>query len=375
MKETTNSSSKLSEKEAIELSYKCERLLTGHYRQPTKPQQALAELAALTDPALLTDVYGQGEIIESFEREVAELLGKEAAVFMPSGTMCQSIALRIWSDRRNIRNVAFHPTCHLEIHEEKAYQMLHNLHGVLVGSPSQLMRLSDLKRVREPLAALLIELPQREIGGQLPEWEALEKMVDWARERDIALHLDGARLWECKPYYQREYAEIAALFDTVYVSFYKILGGITGSILAGPSDIIAEARVWQHRQGGRLFRSYPYVLSARQGMTERLGRIESYYHKAQEVAAVLSQFPQIELLLATPQTNMMHVYLKGNREKLEAAAVRIAQEKSRWLFYSLRPSSLPSYHAFELTVGDATLDIPNEEIKALFETLFEWAGD
>ena len=62
----------------------------------------------------------------------------------------------------------------------------------------------------------------------------------------MALHLDGARLWESRPFYENaRYAEIAALFDTVYFSFYKGLGGLAGGALAGPADVIAEARVWQ----------------------------------------------------------------------------------------------------------------------------------
>jgi len=145
----------------------------------------------------MPDLYGQGDLINDFERQVAELLGKPAGVFMPSGTMAQQIALRIHADRSHVPHVAFHPLCHLEIHEQKGYQLLHGLHGVLVGSPHRLLTLDDLKQVKEPLAALLLELPQREIGGQLPTWDELTAIVNWARERDIALHLDGARLWEC----------------------------------------------------------------------------------------------------------------------------------------------------------------------------------
>jgi feruloyl esterase len=87
---------------------------------------------------------------------------------MPTGTMAQQIALRIWSDRRGTRTVAFHPTCHLELHEQKGYQLLHGLHGRLVGDPNRLITLEDLESIHEPVAALLLELPQREIGGLLP---------------------------------------------------------------------------------------------------------------------------------------------------------------------------------------------------------------
>ena len=72
---------------------------------------------------------------------------------------------------------------------------------------------------------MLLELPQRELGGTLPTWDELVAQVTWARERGAAVHLDGARLWEATPFYDQSYdkslANIAALFDTIYVSFYK----------------------------------------------------------------------------------------------------------------------------------------------------------
>ncbi len=348
----------------------CTRFLTHHHRHRQSPQQVFHELAEMTDPQLSEDHYGEGELINGFEARIATLLGKEAAVFMPSGTMCQQIALRIWAERRGHFNVAFHPTSHLEIHEKHAYQRLHGLSGILVGSPNHLLTLDDLKAVAEPLGALLIELPQREIGGQLPTWDELTSIVSWARERGVPTHLDGARLWESQPFYEREYAEIAALFDTVYVSFYKSLGGIAGAILAGPIDVIAEARVWQRRHGGNVIHLYPYVLSAQKGLDQHLGRMKEYYTKAREIAAVLAPFPQIEIVPNPPQTNMMHLFLRGERDKLQRAALEIAQEKGIWPFYKLAPTFLPAYQKFEFVVGDATLDLTNDEIVDLFQTLF-----
>ena len=268
--------------------------------------------------------------------------GKKPQSLCRAGRCASQIALRIWTSRRGTSNVAFHPKSHLEIHEEHAYQRLHGLNGILVGSPDRLMTLSDLQAVAEPIGALLIELPQREIGGQLPTWEALHEMTDWAREQKIPLHLDGARLWECRPFYKREYAEIAGLFDTVYVSFYKVLGGIAGSILAGPADVIAESRVWQRRHGGNLIHLYPYVLSAQSGLRKRLGRMEAYHAKAMEVATALMAFPQIKIVPNPPQTNMMHVFIEGEQEALEAAALAVAKETGVWLFSGLAPTAFRS---------------------------------
>jgi len=171
-----------------------ERHLNAWHGAPP-PRETLAALAEATGADERIDRYGSGERIERLERRVAELLGKEAAVFMPSGTMAQPIALRVWSDRRGTATVAFHPTCHLELHEERAYQALHGLRARHVGDPNRLIALEDLEAIREPVAALLLELPQREIGGRLPPWDDLVAQTEWARRREIALHLDGARLW------------------------------------------------------------------------------------------------------------------------------------------------------------------------------------
>ncbi len=358
----------MNEQEIHRLVRNCERFLGNGY--PQTPKQQLSELAAFTSPEDDFDRYGQGEIIASFEAEVAQLLGKEAAVFMPSGTMCQQIALRIWTEQRKLPRVAFHPTSHLEIHEEQAYRKLHNLESVLVGQAQRMLTLEDLQRIPEPFGALLLELPQREIGGQLPTWEELNAISCWAREKGIAIHLDGARLWECQPFYKREYAEIAGLFDSVYVSFYKVLGGIAGSMLAGPSSFIAEARVWQRRHGGNLIHLYPFVLAAKKGLYERLDKMAAYYTKAKEIAGVLSSFSHIEVLPNPPQTNMMHVYIQGNHEKLVNASLEIARETKTLLFRGLTPTDVPYWSKFELTVGDASLDLKNEEIAESFSRLF-----
>lgn len=351
----------------------CTRFLFGHY--PQQPAQALKALAEIADPDQKSDHYGEGEIINGFEREVAELLSKEAAVFMPSGTMCQQIAMHIWTERRGIHRVAFHPTCHLEIGEDQGYQWLHGLRSRLVGKASRLMTLDDLKAVAEPLGALLLELPQRMLGGQLPTWEELTAITGWAREQGIPLHMDGARLWECQPFYGRPYAEIAALFDSVYVSFYKGLGGLAGSILAGPAEMIAQARIWQRRHGGNLIRLYPYVLSARQGLSTRLGRMAAYHQKALEIAAALSALPQIEIVPNPPHTNMMHLYLRGEREHFRDVSLALSEETGIWLAFTPVPTDIPAYQKLEFTVGDATLDISTAEIARLFERLFAKADE
>jgi len=258
----------------------------------------------------------------------------------------------------------------MEIHEQKGYQRLHGLHGVLVGNPHGIITLDDLQAVSEPLAALLLELPQREIGGVLPAWEELVAQTTWAREKGIPLHLDGARLWECGPFYNgHSYAEITGLFDTVYVSFYKGLRGITGSILAGPGDFIKESRIWLRRHGGNLRSMWPYVLSARAGLRKHLPRMPLYVAKACEVAEALSSIPGVQVTPNPPHTNMMHVFLPGDRQRLFDARDRIAGERKAFLFGWLAPCQLPGYWMFELTISDGGLKFEKDEVREMFAVL------
>ena len=345
----------------------CDRSVSGHgLRTPT---ETLAELATLGPDELVADIYGNGGVVTLLEDEVRALLGKPAAVFMPSGTMIQQIALRIHADRRNSRVVAFHPTCHLELHEDKAYQRMHGLIGRTIGDGRSLITLADLQQIHEPLAALLIELPQREIGGQLPAWEDLVAQVGWARDRGAAVHLDGARLWECGEFYGRPLSEIAALFDTVYVSFYKGLGGTSGGMLLGDEDVIAEAREWRHRHGGTLFNLWPYAATALAGLRLRLPRMEITLAHARAIAIALSGIEGVEVVPDPPQTPMMHLHLRTTAAAVNAGIRRMATEKRLWTFGGSAATDTPGFRRVELYVGDATLQLTPDEVAEAIRAL------
>jgi threonine aldolase len=320
------------------------------------------------------DRYGEGGAVERLEKRVVELLGKDAAAFFPSGTMAQQIALRIHCDRTGRNTVAFHPQCHLEAHEEQGYVHLHGLRARLVGDRDRLITLEALERIAEPIGALLLELPQRDLGGQLPPWDDLVAQVDWARGRAAATHLDGARIWQCEPFYGKSFAEIAALFDTVYVSLYKDLGGLAGCLLAGPDDFVAEARVWRIRHGGRLASVEPYAVSGLRGLDEVLPRMPELVAKARELGEALAQVEGIRVVPEPPQVAMLHVYVEGELERVRDAALDIAEDTSTLIAGGFAPTAVPTLQRAELGIGTPTLEVPTTEIAELYAELVRRAA-
>ncbi len=349
---------------SIALQRRCKKFL-GHAPSTARRQLLRAAEAAGEDE--YPDRYGAGELLESFENRIAQLLDKESAVFMPSGTMAQQIALRIHAEDRATSAVALHPLSHLLVSEAGALEALQGLQVVPVGSPFGLASLSDFTSLKDPLAAVLIELPERNLGGALRPWSEVESICEWARSIGAAAHLDGARIWECTPFYDRTPAEIAAPFDTVYVSFYKALGAIAGAALAGPKTIVDRARVWQWRHGGRLVQQHPMILSARAGLQQYLPRIPLYCNRAREIAEVLGAFEDLQIVPNPPPANMMHVYIRGDAVALTERALAAAERTSLWVFGSLNATQMPDLHMFEIHCAEGSLDVSDDEIRAWFD--------
>jgi threonine aldolase len=355
----------LVERDWREIMWRCERWLGQ--RRPASAADLLNAAAAALPADCRPDQYGEGEIVEGFERRIAELVGKDAAALLPTGTMAQQIALRIHCDRRGLGTVGFHPTCHLELHEHAGYAHLHGLKAELIGDRDRLITLSDLDELRAPIGAMLIELPQREIGGRLPEWEDLLAQIQWARARNIATHLDGARLWEAAPYYECAYPQIGALFDTVYVSLYKGLCGLAGCVLAGPEELVAETRVWRRRHGGTLSSLFPFAAAAQRGLDELIPQMPRFLEHARALAGALGQLSGVVVVPDPPQTPLFHVHLHGDPELLQERALDVAEQRHVWLFHRVAPSVVPNMNVIEMNVGEPALEISPGEAAELFE--------
>lgn len=352
-----------------------ERVLARHSMDATLQERLAAlpaQAASVYDLAEPVDVYGNG-VVEALEDRVADVLGTEAAAFFPTGTMAQQVALRCWAGRSGNNTVALHPLSHPEVHEGGALGSVSGLRTVHPTRERRLPTAAEVREFPEPFGTLMLELPLRDAGFTLPTWEELTEVVAAARERDAVVHLDGARLWECTTHFGRPLPEIAALADTVYVSFYKSLEGIGGAALAGPAELVEEARTWRHRYGGQLFQQFPTALAALHGLETVLPLLPSYVAKAQEVAEAIGAgftaagLPWFRLHPRPVHTHQFQVWLPYEAKALDAAVTELAEETGTALFRRWMPGDAPGVSMAEVTVAGPGLAWTREEVAGAAE--------
>ena len=350
------------------LKSKCKKIIPGHPGQ--KPGEEFARIAEYCrENEFAADHYGTGDLINSFEKKVADLLGFEAACFMPSGTMAQQIALKIYVGEKGNKSFALHPTSHLELHENHAYAHLSDLRSVIFGDKNKQLNAEDFENLKSTVCAAIIELPAREIGGQLPVWKELERIKRMAKEREFRLHMDGARLWETKAFYKKKYDKICVGFDSVYVSFYKGIGALTGAMLLGETDFIDESRIWLRRFGGNLYQLHPFVASAAMRFDDALARMPEYFKQTTQICEILKHIEGFLICPNPPQVNMFHLYINSTPEKLTAARDKIAEDDKIWATNNFSPTVLDNLSYTEIYVGENAVNMSDEEIFEAFSKL------
>ncbi|MDO6706941.1 low specificity L-threonine aldolase [Photobacterium sp. 1_MG-2023] len=314
------------------------------------------------------DVYGEGDFLQAFEAKIAALLGYEAALFVVTGTMTQPTALQLACMARNNPVVAMHPSSHIYLHEGQNYQLQDRFSVLPVGNPYQTWKLDDLKAWPDDIAAVLYELPMREIGGQLPQWDDLEAIKAHCQQQNIHLHLDGARLWEAKAWYGREYHEITAGFHSAYVSLYKGIAGLGGAMLLGDKSLIDKARRWMQRQGGNVVHRTPYAVSAAMQFDQRLAQMPALFERTQQIYEIVRAYPMLTPNPAAPQSNLFHLYLPVSEVKATAIRDKLAKNHQIWIGYP-QQAALPNQSFFEWYVGDHLLNMHDDTFRSVLDLI------
>ena len=313
-------------------------------------QAALVEGGYTDEPAGLFDVYGKGLWTDEFQAQVAADLGKEAGLFMPTGVCAQAAALCVHAGlplaSRSALKKSFvtHATSHLLIWEDKSYSDLLGLTAITAGEKHRPLTAADveaeLKRLRAvglSPCCVVIELPWRELGCTATPWEELLAMRSLADKYGVPLHMDGARLLEIAPYYGKSPAEIAALFDSVYVSFYKGLGALSGAMLLGSASLVAAATPWRRRLGGNAYTALPMALSCRTAYDAHRGSFERRWHALRRAAeAIAALDSRVRFEPAEPHCCMAHCYVAADADALVAARDAALEQTGVRVFRRLR---------------------------------------
>ena len=304
---------------------------------PHTPSEYAKLLLELGDNIAVDD-YSRGGVVEKLERQMADALGKEYAVWLPTGTLANQLAVRILTGQR--RRVLVQAESHLYRDCGDCSQTLSDLNLVALGRGSATFSLDEVKaaeedagggRVVSPIGAIQIESPVRRQRGARFDFETMQKVSAWARERGIGMHLDGARIYLEAAYTGRSVKEYAALFDTVYVSQYKYFNAASGAILAGPKALLENLFHTRRMFGGSVAHAWPYAAVTLHYLEGFEGRMRKAVENSERAFAILGKTVKLERV--ENGTNILRMQVKSPetyRAKLAAAGIQLSPPSSGW---------------------------------------------
>ena len=278
----------------------------------TRPTAAMREDMARAEVG--DDQYSEDPTTNRLQVEMAALLGKEAALWLPSGTMANQVAVMTLA--RPGDEVITAREAHAGWHEVGAAAANAGVQIVEVGSGGVFTREmfdAAIKPAGLPVfpttTVVEIENTHNRAGGVVFPQDEVVRICTLARERGIASFLDGARLWNAAVASGRSEADLAAPFDLVSVAFSKGLGAPGGSLLAGPRDLIQRANRHRRRLGGAMRQVGIFAAAALHGVTHHRARLAEDHANARWLATRLAACAAVNLDLATVQTNIVVFHL------------------------------------------------------------------
>ena len=276
------------------------------------------------------DSYSLGGVVGELEALFARLLGKERAIFMPTGTLANHLAVRRLCGTDRPR-VIVQQESHLYNDSGDCAQRLSGLHLVPLapGKPTftleevlQVLSRTAGGRVRAPVGAVVIESPVRRCHNQRFAYEEMQRISSFCRRKGIGLHMDGARLFIESAFTGVPVRTYADLFDTVYVSLYKSFNSGSGAVLAGPARLLDGLHHERRMFGGGLPRAWPFAAVALPYVEGHIERLRRAIRKMQELARDLQRLG-LRIETFPGGTNVMRMIVeRGNPERLRKALAK-----------------------------------------------------
>ncbi|HTR56778.1 MAG TPA: GntG family PLP-dependent aldolase [Casimicrobiaceae bacterium] len=331
----------------------------------TKPTAAMRE--AMAAAAVGDDQYGEDPTANALQARVAALLGKEAALWVPSGTMANQVALRVLT--RPGDDVVVSRESHAVWHETGAGAANAGVQFTEIGSRGTFTAAELVAACKPrghviypPTTLVEIENTHNRAGGVIFPQDEVGRICTAARERGLASFLDGARLWNAAVASGRKPAELAAPFDLVAVALSKGLGAPGGSLLAGSRELVERAVRYRRMSGGAMRQVGIFAAAGLHALEHHMDRLGEDHANARLIAERLAESRRIAIDLATAQTNIL---VFSVAEGAPDAATVVARAKERGLLiFAFGPRTLRAV---------THLDVTREQCRRAAEILVEIA--
>jgi threonine aldolase len=284
-----------------------------------RPPQYAALLNRLVDERnMIPDSYSLGGIVEELEDACARLLGKERAIFMPTGTLANHMAVRALAGGPS--RVIVQEDSHFYQDEGDCAQTLSNLTLIPLAAGKATFTADEVQhvldqtkggRVVSRVSVIAVETPVRRKQGERFDDGELAKIIALARREGIRLHLDGARLFLQAAYTGQSVADFARPFDTVYVSLYKYFNAASGAILAGPNDVIDGMYHGRRMFGGGLSSVWPFAMVALHYLDGFGERYSQAVRTSEEWIRALATQDRFTITRVPLGTNLFRLQIRG----------------------------------------------------------------
>lgn len=284
--------------------------------EPRTPGGTLRRIGELDVSGVEADTYSLGGSVERLEQRFAEMLDKESAIFMPTGTLANHLAIRQLCGTRpkaivQEQSHLYHDTggCAARLSGITLVPLASDRPWFTVDELREAMDLSDGARVASPVGAVMIESPVRRQSGQIVPFDQMKAISELCRERGVMTHLDGARLYMMSAATGVPPKEYTALFDTVYVSLYKYFGAPFGAVIAGTSEFTTDLYHERRMFGGGLYSAYltaALALKGTEGFEERFG---AAMKRATDLFAAMDDLPDVAVRRFEHGSNIFPVSL------------------------------------------------------------------
>jgi threonine aldolase len=303
----------------------------GIFYDPPSYLAKLNEIHAKQPIAL--DFYGSGGSVTALEKKFAEITGKEKAIYMPTGTMANQLAIHVLSGENT--KVFVQENSHVYRDEADAAQSIFNKRLIPVSKGEGIFTADDLKEVVEyhrkgevfasGMGAVSIENPVRRADGKAIPIDELRKITAYAKQQGFKLHLDGARLYLANAWGGASIAEYSSLFDTVYISLYKYLGASGGAILCGEKAVIDKMPHLIKIHGGTMFGNWNNAAMALYNLDGLEAKLQQARKRGEELFAALNKLPGIKINHVPGGTNIYTLQV-ANNIKLMPFAMSLIKE-------------------------------------------------